>query len=355
MFFHERITTTAISSFPRHPAKWFYHLWDQFIQPREPIGDDESLFTPRAEHVADLAIDFLDANCRTDFFLYTQFWDPHEPYNRSEEEIEQFRDESLLPPYPTDEQIKQQQKKSVLRGATEVGIENRSDLAEIHANYDAEIRYADAHIGRIIDRLQAIGSYDESLIILTGDHGEEFGEHGVYRHHWSTFDGTQQIPLIIKPPKNCSFDPGCRDQLITNVDIAPTILEFAGIDPPEKWQGKSLLPIIEQQNDSWRDYIVLEHGLHTVQRAIRTSKWKLIRTYHPGMYKEELSRYQLYNLNEDPWEQNDISEEHQAIIDELERDMATWVEHHVGPDGDSLRELARDGPTAYHEFDDFFN
>jgi arylsulfatase A-like enzyme len=119
-----------------------------------------------------------------------------------------FTDEATPPPYPTAEQIEAHQEWDAWKSAREKGVEDRSDLAEVIGHYDAEIHYADRQIGRVIDALVAEGAYDDVWIVTTPDHGEEVGEHGLYVEHWSTHDGTQRVPMVIKPPADVDFDPG---------------------------------------------------------------------------------------------------------------------------------------------------
>ena len=359
LFFQNRIPTIGVSSFPRHPAPWFYHVWHTFRQPQEP--DEEmtvewghvSFQTPRAETVTDIAIEELESVDGDSFFLYAQYWDPHAPYNRSEDEIDRFRD-TPLPPYPTEEQLADHREWDTLRGATQEGIETRGDLNEMLSAYDAEIRYTDRHVGRLLEYLKSTGQYDETLIVLSGDHGEEFGEHGLYREHWSTHDGTQRVPMIVKPPADSEMEQGTREHLITNVDFAPTIADYLGESPPERWQGTSLRPVIESSDADGRDAIVFDHGLYTAQRAIRTPEWKLVRTYHPGMWDGVLPEYQLYEMNEDPWEQDDLAADRPDLVDSLEEEMILWAERHRTGSVDPLRRVAERGPSGYNSFKDGF-
>ena len=355
--FQQRMRTIGVSSFPRHPAPWFYHVWHEFHQPQEP--DEEmttewghvAFQTPRATAVTDRAIDALssNANAENGWMCYAQYWDPHAPYNRSDAEIERFRDVEL-PPYPTAEQIDAHREWDTLRGASQEGITSRADLNELISTYDAEIRYADEQVGRLLDHLRETDQYDETLIILTGDHGEEFGEHGLYREHWSTHDGTQRVPMIVKPPARTTYDSGFRDQLITNVDFAPTIADYLDLEPPERWQGRSLRPIIESADAEWRDSVVVEHGLYTAQRAIRTDRWKLIRTLHPGMWGGVLPEFQLFDMDEDPWEQTDLAAENEAVVERLADRMDGWVDAHQTGSEDPLERVADQGPSGYNSF-----
>jgi len=346
--------TCAVSSFPRHPAPFFYHLWDEFHQPREPNGEGEYYQTVRGERVADRAIERLEAMADDDFVLYAQFWDPHTPYNRDDDEVEQFRD-GPLPPYPTQEQIDDHGAWDTWRSATDPDLKrtlryvdadavtDRDALGEVLAHYDAEIRYVDRQVGRLLDALRAAGVYDETLVVVTADHGEEFGEHGLYREHWSTHEGTQRVPLLVKPPAGTGWSPGERDALVTNVDLAPTVTDYADIEAPAAWQGRSLRSVLEGGGE-WRDAVVVDHGLYTAQRAVRTDRWKFVRTYHAGVWN--LPDRQLFDFQSDPWEQTDVSESHPDVVDDLERRMAVWTETHVGRGEDALRAVAREGPAG---------
>ena len=344
LFFGERVPTVAVSSFPRHPSPWFYHLWHEFHQPQEPDAEGEYFQTPRAAEVADRAIDALERH-DDDLFLYVQFWDPHAPYNRTDEQVDRF-DDGDAPTHPTAGQIEAHREWDAWRSATGMGIEDRSDLGRLVAGYDAEISYCDRHVGRLLDALREQGRYEESTIVLTADHGEEFGEHGLYREHWSVHDGTQNVPLLVKPPAGAGVDAGATDALVTNVDLPPTLADYAGLGAPEGWQGRSLRPVIERGGDGWRDRIVVDHGLYTAQRAVRTDRWKFVRTYNPGMWGGVVPDRQLFDMDDDPWEQTDVAADHPEVVAELEREMAAWVETHAGDQEDALKRVAREGPAG---------
>lgn len=362
LFFDAHIPTCAISSFPRHPAKWFYHVWEEFRHPREPrtssTGNPEYFQTPRAETVADHAIEYITTQDADDFLLYVQFWDPHLPYNRSTEQVEAVRDHSLLPEYPTADQIDAHQEWDAYFSATDehragvskdIYVEDRADLATLYANYDAEIRYVDRHVGRVLDALRREGVFDETFVSISGDHGEEFGEHGLYSCHWSVHEGTQRVPLLLKPPATSEYSVGTRDALVTNVDLAATIADYAGFEIPAGWQGATLRPVLDGSGGAPHEYLVLGHGLVTAQRAVRTPRWKFIRTYHPGMWPGTEPEYQLYDIVDDPWEQQDLSDTHQETVADLEAKLHGWIGAHSGDAGDPLLDVAEGGPSMYNE------
>lgn len=346
LFFNERVRTGAVAPDGRHPAPWFYHVWHEYIQPQEPRGEQEWFMTVRGSTVVDEATGFMERHAADNFFLYTQFWDVHAP-SRIPNTVEPVTPSKVSPPpYPTDEQIAAHQTWNASRCSSDTPVKDREELKALLADYTTAVRYVDQQVGRLITWLKDHGRYDDTLIVITADHGEEFGEHGVYRDHWSTYDGTQRIPLIIKPPAGSASSTGRRDQLVTNVDIAPTLADYAGIDAPRSWHGRSLQPLIKDKRASWRDHIVLGHGLYTAQRAVRTADWKMIRTYHPGTWGNILPEIQLFNVSNDSWEQHDVSGDNDELVQDLSLKMKRFVDDHVGRDGDPLMQVAQDGPIG---------
>jgi arylsulfatase A-like enzyme len=90
----------------------------------------------------------------------------------------------------------------------------------------------------------------------------------------------------------------------------------------------------------------VDHGLYTAQRAVRTDRWKFVRTYHPGHWGPVTPERQLFDMQADPYEQDDVADSHPEVVDELETTMAVWAERHVGPSEDSLHRTARQGPAG---------
>jgi arylsulfatase A-like enzyme len=140
---------------------------------------------------------------------------------------------------------------------------------------------------------------------------------------------------------------------VTNVDLAPTLVDYAGLEAPAKWQGRSLRPLIDGSASDWRDHVVFDHGLYTAQRAVRTDDWKLVRTYHPGMWETVVPEVALYDMDADPWEQTDVSDDNPDVVSELTERMVVWAERHRGRGEDSLLRVAREGPTGVGAYDDF--
>jgi len=183
--------------------------------------DDEitSLSGRKASAVTDRALEWVEATQDRPFFLFLNYFDPHTPYEIHEEFSRLF-----LPP-GTDlsrrEDIPEQERPKVLSGL-----------------YDAEIRYMDHHIGVLLDRLKELDLYDGTWIIVTADHGELLGEHGMRGHGYWVTQEEIHVPLFAKYP-GTEVAPARTDSRVQLTDIMPMILERLDIRRPADIQGSS--------------------------------------------------------------------------------------------------------------------
>ena len=189
------------------------------------------------------------------------------------------------------------------------GFEATTDLQrrQMQAAYFATIEHIDAEFGRMLDWLDDSGQRENTLIIFNSDHGDMGGDHGIFQKGPYLYDPAVRIPLIISGPGNLSCGLQC-DALVELVDLAPTILELLGQPVPERMQGKSLVPILREQQspELHRDSVFAEYynsnpPAHSPQQRpvyatmFRTHQHKLV-VYHG----EETG--ELYDLAEDPGE-----------------------------------------------------
>jgi hypothetical protein len=180
-----------------------------------------------------------------------------------------------------------------------------------HSLYDASIRYTDHHLGALFDDLERRGLFDDSIVIVTSDHGEEFLEHGKVMHTQG-YDECLHVPLMIKFP--AGEHAGLRiPHQVQHVDVMPTVLELLGLERPAHLEGVSLLPLIEGVAPSER--IAFAKGLnHSMTErdcyVARTEDWKLIWWLEDG-------RTALFDLSADPGEAVDLSAEAPDVHDEL--------------------------------------
>src|SRR5215471_10068281 len=155
-----------------------------------------------ANVVADVALDWLGKNYQKKFLLWMHLYDPHYPYR---------------PPAPYDGEYKDRP-------------------------YDGEIAFADSQVARLIDFLKQKGLYKSTMIVLSGDHGESLGEHGEKTHGFFIYNATLHVPLIIHLPT--SGTGKTVTQLVSLVDIMPTLLAASGLEIPASVQGQNLVPAI---------------------------------------------------------------------------------------------------------------
>lgn len=169
--------------------------------------------TTHDDKVVDAFLETLDCGFGTPWFAYVHMMGPHDPYAPPEPFAERFASDDNE---PSSERLR------------------NIDL------YDGEIAFSDAQIGRLLARLKHRDAYDDTLIILLSDHGEEFGEHGGAGHGKTLYEEMLRVPLIIKFP-NGDFAGRRYDGLIENVDIAPAVLDYLELSPEERFQGKSFM------------------------------------------------------------------------------------------------------------------
>ncbi len=316
-----RIPAAAITSFGRHPSPWFYVGWNDFL---DPIDRPELSFQQVAgQEVMDRALQWLkDHRDTPDFYLYVQMWDPHSVYEAPQSFVDAVRNDNY-PAHPTPEQVQAHQKDSFWHSAPAMGIHSYEDWKRMIDEYDGEIRYADHQVGRLLDALKAFEADGDLVVILSADHGEEHGEHGVYVEHWTVHDGTQRVPLIVRDSRR-KGKTETFGGLVYQIDITATICDAFGIEPLQHWDGASLLKQVTKEVPM-RSYIVCEHGLYTAQRAVITPEWKFIRTYHPGIW--DIPPIQLFARN-DAWEQHNLANEYPKVVEELDHLLRNWEEEH---------------------------
>jgi arylsulfatase A-like enzyme len=320
------VETCLVSSFPRKPALWFNRTWNRVKQPCEA----KTLTKVDAEEVTDRAMEFLRSTDE-DFFLYVQYWDTHAPLPEKGLRAE-------TPERPTEEEIGEHLEWGKWASAAEKGVEDVEDLVDLLSRYNRAIRRVDRGIGRIIRKLKRDGIYDETNIIVTADHGESFGEHGVYQEHWSVHEENQNVPLVIKSGKEGRFEGLCSTR-----DLAPTVAQMHGLESPEKWQGTSLIQRMEQ--DDWEESLLLHHGLYTVQRALIRDNWKLIHTLHPGFW--DIPEYQLFELERG--EHDNLRESEPIRFKEFREELESRI-----PEDDPYQALLEKGPAGYEYNKEFY-
>lgn len=323
--------TAQISPFgQRHAARQFYAGFNEIHNTGK--GGLES-----AEEVQPVVMKWMQDNAtRDNWFLHLNYWDPHTPYRVPLEYPNHFENDPL-PEWLTDEILEKHKQKPGPHGALEIGmytdeapadyprhpgkIENRQDLRRMFDGYDLGVRYADDMIGQIIAFLKAQGIYEETVIIISADHGENIGELGLYAEHGTADHITCRVPLIIKWPGMARGER--REGFHYNLDLAPTLMELLGQEASACWDGQSYAASLQPGTpDKGRDELILSQCAHVCQRSVRWENYLYMRTYHDGYHL--FPREMLFDVANDPHEQHDLAAERPDLCREGLMRLTTW-------------------------------
>jgi arylsulfatase A-like enzyme len=176
---------------------------------------------------------------------------------------------------------------------------------EMVKGYYRMISGVDMALGRLLAELERLGRDQDTIVILMSDNGYFLGERG-FAGKWTMHDLSIKVPLIVCDPRKTSSHQGkIEKNLAVNVDIAPTILELAGLPVPPAVQGRSLVPLLEGTDSNWRREILTEHLWDHPDipqtEAVRSDRWKYIR------YPQHPEFEELYDLRQDPIEKNNLA------------------------------------------------
>ena len=261
-------------------------------------------------------------------FLQVGFTGPHEPWDPlprhlgmyKNRELPQalWREGELEEKPPQHAHIKQHH--ATTRHESQIDLDDATpaDIAEMRRHYYAKITTVDEQIGRVLDELEARGYLENSLIIFCSDHGEMLGDH-MMAYKWLMYDPIVHIPLIVWDNRHTSGSGPERAEvrdLVSLLDIGPTVLEAAGIDIPTYFEGRSLVPYLEGATSEPHPYVFCEDNY---QVMMRSSTHKLV--YYIGQERGE-----LYDLEVDPgelfnrWDDADYA----GVRGQLTSDLLAW-------------------------------
>ncbi|ABW01085.1 sulfatase [Caldivirga maquilingensis] len=255
------------------------------------------------------------------FLLFIHYWDPHAPYIPPKPYAEKFyhgdySKGDLVSRLNSTAWGRLLLKDSWIRDLINSGV---NDPDYIRALYDSEAAYVDERIGELMSIINNTGLLEDTLIVLTSDHGEGLGEHNVYYEHHGLYEWDVKTPLIIRLPDKLIDEVGRGkakgvkyDAFVQNTDITPTILDSLGLKIPEYMTGLSLLKVIRGESKGHDAVFSLENTRQTA-RMIRVGEWKLIQWIRNDTYGRRSGHVELYNLAKDPTESRNMATEEGEI------------------------------------------
>lgn len=187
-------------------------------------------------------------------------------------------------------------------------------LGKATATTDEEIRGrlemllgVDDSLGRIVATLARKGVLDDTMVVFTSDHGYFYGEHGLNEERRLAYEETIRIPLIVRFPR-LAVAGTTPAEMALSIDLAPTLLEVAGVTPGTAIQGRSLVPVLSQKAEGWRASFLVEYFSDTVFPRIRTMGYSAVRTSRHKyiQFRELKGMDELYDLEADPYEMTNL-------------------------------------------------
>ena len=245
------------------------------------------------------AFEWLDRRKDERFFLFLHYMDPHDPYFEH--------------PY---------------NGVGVARISMPEPEAEVsqrlHDLYRGEIEYLDVQFGEFLARLEADGLYDNSIIVVTADHGEEFNEHGGFWHGLTLYDEQIHVPLLVKWAKNGErADAGADSGIARFIDVGPTLLGAAGLEVPAGMQGIDLRSPYSTRLEKDRHVFSEEDHEGNILTAIRTERWQLIRSNAGN--PRGLAEAELFDMRNDRAQtENQINTAAPQVADALDASAQGW-------------------------------
>ncbi|MBW8349188.1 sulfatase-like hydrolase/transferase [Bacillus sp. IITD106] len=291
----------------------------------EGWGPDETSRCPKAENLNNVAIPELKRLAGEDkpFFLFLRHMDPHSPYLPPKPYERIFYDGNECDPN-NDSLNKLKEFKPFADYITSWLPEGCTDSEYVDAQYDGAIAYMDACIQNIFTTVEALGIEEETLIIVTSDHGETLNEHECYYDHHGLYENTLIVPLIMKFPGK--LPAGKRISSVSLIkDIMPTVLELLAIESDISFDGRNLIELINKDRKpvSQVSEFYITECTWMRKHGWRTPEWKLICSLEPDFhFKPEI---ELYNLIKDPEELTNLADEEPEIVNMLIGRMNKYI------------------------------
>jgi arylsulfatase A-like enzyme len=302
--------------------------------------DQDKIALPRAEDITEQLTPFFE-NRTEDLFSFCWSIDPHTPFD---------------PPTKYRSYIDSDYSGTAHGNFASLPEEpSKEDINHLVNLYDGEIRYTDSQLGVIIDKLKQEDIYEETLLIVVGDHGEAFNEHETIFHGNTPYEEVLHVPLIIKPPGKSGDTPQTVTDPVSIIDIYTTIIDLLDIDSlPESVQGQAIPPFNEdfESRPIYSDTQLWD--FKPTYRTVRTEQWKYLEIQRPGVIKtitnminhrdnisdpkfvlstirdslysqiHDKNTEMLFDLEADPRERENLAEEHPEICEEKKLLLAEW-------------------------------
>lgn len=341
-FLHEGYTTCAADNLMRNRL-WFGRGYEYYI--------DSSLKRPLIVNVTceDLharVVPWLRTHAGEPFFLFLHYWDTHYPFTPPPSYRHLFY-EGENPTDPDNHSLDKWWDFPFGMIARDTWLRTPdgpvTDPAYLTALYDQEILYLDDHLPELLGTLDDLGLSENTLVLLVADHGESLTEHNIFCEHHGLYDCVLHIPLIARLPGR--IPPGVRlPQMLQMQDVAPTILEAAGLPIPKEMDGKSFWPLLTgETSDGGGSRVISLESSWQCKWSLRTDRYKLIVSRIPDFYGNPMR--ELYDLEADPQETRNLADLEETLVSEMEQELEGWIADRLKALGESQDPVVVHGPS----------
>jgi N-acetylglucosamine-6-sulfatase len=285
------------------------------------------------DELTDYALDWLNqTNPSRPYFLYLSHKATHSEFEPAARHKGKFAranfvyPKSYAPPKPEQRVPLWVQNQRNSWHGVEYPYHSRLDIAEYYRRYAETLCAVDDSLGRVMSWLQSKNQLDSTLVVYMGDNGFAFGEHGLIDKR-TAYEESMRVPLLLQCPE--LFGRGKKlNQVVANIDIAPTCLDAAGLTPPSSIQGRSFLPLAQGRQIPWRDGLLYEYYWERnfpqtpTIHALRGDRYKYVR--YQGLWDLD----ELYDLQADPLEMQNLidSPAHKSIALEMNKKLFATLE-----------------------------
>lgn len=322
---------------------WFARGYEFYI---DPSFRHRARLMVTGDEINHRAIPWLRAHAGEDFFLFVHYWEPHTPY------LPPLRYRGLFyegdPADPSNTSLSGLSHQPLGDHWRDTWFPklapNVTDAAFVSAMYDSEIRYADDCVAELLAALEETGVAGETLVILTGDHGESLTEHDILFEHHGLYEPTVHVPLIVRWPAGGAVGGRREAGIVQHADFLPTLLEAVGGDLPQGVDGHSFLAALQGAPlPSEERAVVSEECTWQAKWSLRAGGHKLILAREPDLHGMPMR--ELYNLEADPGETRNLAEEEPALAHEMEQALEGWIRDQMARHGLAEDPLVAQGIT----------
>lgn len=331
---------------------WFVRGFEFYIN---PSFRHKLRLLVSCEEINARAIDWLDHHRDEPFFLFLHYWEPHTPY-MPPERYQHFYPAGRDPYAASNRSFDPVREQPIYGMFGDIWFKKLGPVTDadyVSSLYDAEIRHVDDGIGELLATLDRLNLTEETLVVLTGDHGESLTEHDIYFDHHGLYDETIHVPLIMRLPG--AIAPGTTvGPMVQHLDLVPTLLEASSqlstplrggstkrpLPSPFPLEGKSLWSLATGQGSSRNpiqssmgssDFVVCCENTWQSKWAIRTDRYKSILSRHPDRHNRPMR--ELYDLVADPAELHNIADERTDVVGALESELEDWIRTNIARTG----------------------